>query len=140
MEKKRIELEKRFESAWRKLQYAGDATYHNTFAMLFWWWIENGPDTEENMLNKLTRGNDIDFLDFISASSVVINFINRGKTEFDFDNIKHLSKEYDLIDGILIQTHSKLFREYSLDLIDYIFACLNFTNGFATGFSKYEEQ
>lgn len=145
-------LNNRFNNAWNQMPYADQSKYYNTYKMLLFWWLEE--DTE-NKLKNLKEARGVDFLDFISATSIVINMIQMGKTEFDFDNVSvgnlntmtcennkgkivKASTMYNYVDGVMVQKSNTILREYTLDLIDYIFACLNISNGIFTSFSKYE--
>lgn len=142
----------RFNKAFSELPYCNNAPYYNTYKLLLGWWMEEDNDKK---LNIFKNAKSIDFLDFISATSIVINKIQNGKTEFDFDNIQKMpgytyddngkqvpaSKLYNLIDGVVISKSNHIIYEYTLDLIDYIYACLNvdfFKNTGLISFSKYE--
>lgn len=144
-------LNNRVNNAWNNMPYADNAQYYNTYKMLFFWWLE---EDEDNKLKNLKEARGVDFLDFISATSIVINMIHLGKREFDFDNVSignlntitcednkgrvvKASKMYNYVDGVMVQKSNAILREYTLDLIDYIFACLNENNGVYCSFSKY---
>lgn len=92
------------------------------YSMLLGWWLH---DDEATKINNLCSAEGVDFLDFVSATRKGLVDILAGKREFDFDDVKPFKdapKWYDLIDGVAVQKHNKVLREYSLDLIDYMYA------------------
>ena len=50
-----------------------------------------------------------------------------------------MRKWYYKVDGIAIQKHNKVLAEYSLDLIDYMFASIVESNGKLLGFEKVKQ-
>lgn len=106
------------------------------YSLLLGWWLH---DDEATKINNLCSAEEVDFLDFVSATRKGLVDILAGKREFDFDNIKPFKdapKWYDLIDGVAVQKHNKVLREYSLDLIDYMYASFEDCGGGAFTFRQ----
>lgn len=117
------------------------------YSMLFGWWLldEDGKD-DATKINNLCSAEGVDFLDFVSATRKGLVDILAGKREFDFDDVseyvgdKEMRKWYYKVDGIAIQKHNKVLAEYSLDLIDYMFASIMEENGVLVGFEKVKQE
>lgn len=109
------------------------------YSLLLGWWLH---DDEATKINNLCSAEEVDFLDFVSATRKGLVDILAGKREFDFDNVseyvgdKEMRKWYYKVDGIAIQKHNKVLAEYSLDLIDYMFASIMEENGVFLGFHQ----
>lgn len=114
------------------------------YDMLFGWWLLDGVDDgdfDDSKIQNLCNAEGVDFFDFLSATFIALTNILKGKREFDFDDVseyvgdKEMRKWYYKVDGIAIQKHNKVLAEYSLDLIDYMFASIMELNG-VLGFEK----
>lgn len=119
------------------------------YNMLFGWWLRDGVDNgdfDDSKIQNLCNAEGVDFYDFISATFIALANINQGKREFNFDDVseyvgdKEMRKWYYKVDGIGIQKHNKVLAEYSLDLIDYMFASIIDSNGVLVGFEKYKQE
>lgn len=107
--------------------------------LLGWWLLDENDEYDATKINNLCSAEGVDFLDFVSATRKGLVDILAGKREFDFDNIKPFKdapKWYDLIDGVAVQKHNKVLREYSLDLIDYMYASFEDCGGGAFTFRQ----
>lgn len=114
------------------------------YDMLFGWWLVDGEDDDffnHPKIQNLCNAEGVDFFDFLSATFIALTNILKGKREFDFHDVseyvgdKEMRKRYYKVDGIAIQKHNKVLAAYSLDLIDYMFACIKEVNG-VLGFEK----
>ena len=119
------------------------------YNMLFGWWLRDGVDNgdfDDSKIQNLCNAEGVDFFDFLSATFIALTNINQGKREFDFEDVseyvgdKEMRKWYYKVDGIAIQKHNKVLAEYSLDLIDYMFASIIDKNGVLVGFEKYKQE
>lgn len=119
------------------------------YYMLFGWWLRDGVDDgdfDDSKIQNLCNAEGVDFFDFISATFIALTNINQGKREFNFDDVseyvgdKEMRKWYYKVDGIAIQKHDKVLAEYSLDLIDYMFASIMEKNGELLGFEKVKQE
>lgn len=119
------------------------------YNMLFGWWLRDGVDNgdfDDSKIQNLCNAEGVDFYDFLSATFIALANINQGKREFDFEDVseyvgdKEMRKWYYKVDGIAIQKHNKVLAEYSLDLIDYMFASIIDKNGVLVGFEKYKQE
>lgn len=114
------------------------------YEMLFGWWLlDGGNEYDKEKIDNLLNAEYVDFFDFVSPTVIAICQINKGKREFDFDNVKNyndkeMRKWYYNVDGVAIQKHNKVLGEYSLDLIDYMYACVDEVNGVLM-LSRYKE-
>lgn len=115
------------------------------YDMLFgWWMLDNNGEYDDEKIQQMCNAEYVDFFDLISVTMTELSKILKGKREFDFDNIsqykdKEMRKYYYDVDGAAIQKHNKMLSEYSLDLIDYMYACITKYDGYAV-FEKYVEK
>jgi len=119
------------------------------YNMLFGWWLLDGVDDgdfDDSKIQNLCNAEGVDFFDFLAATFIALTNINQGKREFDFEDVseyvgdKEMRKWYYKVDGIAIQKHNKVLAEYSLDLIDYMFASIVDKNGVLLGFEKVKQE
>lgn len=113
-------LTNRMNKTWERLNYKDDEgmLFYKT---IFQTWVKGLSDSEKKVMY---NSENIDFFDFVSGSSYVINMIDRGKKTFDPQNVKPVpGQPYKMVDGVAIQEHNPELGKLTLDLIGFIFSC-----------------